>query len=123
MSSFLPERESRFEHALDVMESALGVDEVVTALGDYADDAGELALQVFPPGLRTSEGVTSLALELKRLSLKRGLDVEPDWTELETLFARANVRISELLHPGAISRASLRDSAGSTRNRPPRAFH
>lgn len=108
-----------FEEARDAVESACSVDEVVAALGAYADESGELAPKVFPPELRSRDGVTSLAVELTRLGMRNGLDEDREWRDLETLFARAAVRISELLHPSAaVVPGPVANPAGSARGRP-----
>lgn len=109
------------EHAIEAIETASSVDEVVAVLARHADAAGELAEQVFPPELRNAAGVSSLALELARLGMKRGLDEDRDWAQLEVLFARAAVRLSQLSDPAARGRFAVPRPAGSTRSSRPAA--
>jgi len=108
-----------FEHARDAVEAAFSEEDVVAALGAYADDNGELALQVFPHELRSAAGVASLAVELARLGMRRGLEDDRDWRKLETLFARASVRIAELQHPAFDARAQLARFSRTASHRPP----
>lgn len=108
---------SPFEHAREAIESASSEDEVVAALGTFADETGKHALQVFPRELRSTEGVASLAVELTRLGMKNGLDEDLEWRDLETLFARAAVRVSALQSPSRAA-ASFKRSSSLPPNRP-----
>jgi|SRR5687767_12864942 hypothetical protein len=77
------------------IESASTVDEIIAALRAHSRTDG-LAGRLIPSGLAEPDEVSDLAFELTRLRtrLPHGDD---DLLGLETLYARASVRLSELL--------------------------
>ena len=83
--------------ALAAIESAATVDEVIAALREHSR-AGGLASRLIPSGLAEPDEVADLAFELTRLRTRLPHE-DADLVGLETLYARAAVRLSEILDP------------------------
>ena len=77
------------------IESAATVEEIIAALREHSRSDG-LAGRLIPSGLAEPEEVSDLALELTRLRVRLPHG-DADLMGLETLYARAAVRLSELL--------------------------
>jgi hypothetical protein len=82
---------------LAAIEGATSIAAIIAALRELSEN-DPLAGRLIPSALAEADEVADLALELTRLRtrLPHG---DPDLMGLETLYARASVRISELLDP------------------------
>ena len=113
-----PEWDVNRDQTLAAIESATSIAAIIEALRELSE-SDPLAGRLIPSGLAEADEVADLALELTRLRtrLPHG---DPDLMGLETLYARASVRISELLDPegwGAyLARSGSRGPPKQTQN-------